>query len=113
MILLATDDNPLVAGEKPDPYRYQFLQDNGSPINLTNYQVKFNIRESWSPPGATLSAALDDAPNGWVIYTFTGAEFPTPGRYYMEFWVGNGNQRYCSEQAMAPVRCPVGFVPAI
>jgi hypothetical protein len=104
---------PYVAGEIPSPLTYQFLDSNGNPINLSSgYTARFEYRERDSAP-VLASAAVTDAVNGRVTYTFTGAEFATAGRYTAFFWVGNGTQRLASIPIYFAVRLPAGPVPAI
>lgn len=103
---------PYVVGEIPPALVYQFLDSGGAPINLTAYQVDFIVRERSGAP-ATHAGALSDAANGKVSYTWTGAEWPTPGRYLAEFFVGNGTNRYASLLITFTVRASVGAVPSI
>lgn len=103
---------PYVMGEKPAPLTYQFLDSDGAPINLTGYTAKFSYQEHDGT--ATVSnATVSDGPNGKAQYTWTGAEFPTAGRYRAEFWVGNGTNRFASVDIVFDVALPVGAVPSI
>lgn len=100
---------PFVVGEIPDPLEYQFLDGNGAPMPLAGYSAKFSTRlvEGSVPIVNNAAATISDAPNGKVTYAWTGAEFPYPGKYYAEFWIGNGTQRYASVRIKFTVRSTV------
>lgn len=103
---------PYVAGEKPPPLTYTFLDSTGTAINLTGYAAKVNIREKYGT--ATQYNATVSAPtSGTVTYAWTGTEFPTAGQYLAEVWCGNGVQRYDSLLLKFDVRAAVGPVPSI
>jgi hypothetical protein len=104
----------MVVGEKPAPLVYQFLDDNGAPINIAGYTAKVNITERNQGPSIVGAAATvaNDA-SGQVTYTFGGSEFPTAGHYRIEFWVGNGTQRFCSVIITVDVRWSLAAVPSI
>jgi baseplate upper protein BppU len=105
---------PFVVGEKPAPILYSFQDSNGLAINLTGYTAKFEVREQDAPFTSDRNAAVVSPPtNGVVQYTWVGDEFPTPGHYLAEFWVGNGGQRWASILIEFDVRGPVGDVPGI
>jgi hypothetical protein len=104
---------PFKVGEKPSPMIYSFQDSAGVAINLTAYTVKFNIRERESAVTAVFTATLLNGPLGQVQYSWTGAEFPTPGHWLAEFWVGNGTQRWASLTIKFDVAAPVGPVPPI
>jgi hypothetical protein len=103
---------PYVVGERQPPLVYQFLDSSGVPIDLSAYSVEFIVRER-SGSAATYSGSLFNATNGQVQYAWTGSEWPTPGRYVAEFFVGNGTNRYASLLITFTVRASVGPVPAI
>lgn len=109
----STAIGPFVCGEKPAPLQYQFLDAAGAAIPLTGYAVRFIIRERDSGATSTVNGTLSDGPNGIAQYAFTGTEFPTPGKYQMEFVVGNTVQRFNSVIITAAVRAPLGPEPAI
>jgi hypothetical protein len=103
---------PYKTGEKPLPLTYTFQDNGGVAINLTGFTAKVNVREKYGAAtqyNATVSTPL----SGIVTYAWTGAEFPTPGQYQAEFWVGNGVARYDSILLKFDVRAAVGPVPAI
>lgn len=110
-----TPSNPFVVGEIPDPVEYQFQQANGTPLPVGGFQARFTVRERWSTTPAEYAAQVTDGPAGKVTYTWTGSEFPTPGRYLAELWVGNtpGGSRFASVLLSFTARAPVGAVPAI
>jgi hypothetical protein len=105
---------PYVVGEKPAPLVYQFLDSAGAPINLTGYATpEFHFQRTDSSTTVTGAAVVTDAANGKVSHVWLGTEFTTPGRWWCEFWVGNGTQRYASKRMEARVRAAVGTAPAI
>jgi hypothetical protein len=105
---------PYVSGEIPPPLVYTFLDSTGAPINLSvGYTAQFSYREQESSSSTLTGATVTNAVAGQVTYVWTGAEFPTAGHYLMEFWTGNGTNRFASILLEADVRMPVGAVPAI
>lgn len=106
-------NEPFTVGEKPDPLEYQFLDANGSAMPITGYTAKFSTREAFAlaPLINIATAAITDAANGKVTYTWTGAEFVAAGHFRAELWVGNGTQRYASVIIEYDVRSPIGSVP--
>lgn len=107
-----TITEPYVIGEKPSPLVYQFLDANGTVINITGWTAKFSYQER-DGAAATANATISDGPNGKAMYIFTGAEFTTAGHYRAEMWVGNGTNRYASVDIVFDVAVPVGTVPNI
>lgn len=89
---------PYVVGEIPPPLEYTFLDFNGVVINLTGYTVRFQRAEILGAftNAVTVNANLTDPVNGRVTYTWTAADFSSPGRYGGMFFVGNGTNRYAS-----------------
>jgi len=112
---ITTADNPFVVGEKQPPFEYQFKDYAGAPINLLNYAARASFRERWAAVATVdgRAAAVTDSANGKVTYTWQGDEYPTPGQWLGELWVGNGTQRYCSLLFTFLVRAPVASVPSI
>lgn len=106
---------PFVVGEKPDPIEYQFLDVDGAAMDLTAYLATFTVRERCAdqPSVDNVPADVTTATEGRVTYSWTGTEFPTPGHYTAEIWVGNNAQRYASVLIEFDVRAPVYAVPAI
>lgn len=106
---------PFVVGEKPAALEYQFLDGAGQPINLGAYTARFSCVERRT--GAVTvdagPATVSDAATGKVTRTWTGAEFPTPGRYEAELWVGNTTQRFASVLITFTVRAAVASVPNV
>lgn len=103
---------PYVLGEIPPPLTYQFLDSSGAAIDLTNYSGSFSWQEHDGVAG-TGAAAVSNAVNGEVTYTWTGAEFATAGRYTAFMWAGNLTNRFASLPLAFTVQLPVGPVPAI
>jgi hypothetical protein len=103
---------PYVVGEKPPPLQYTFLDSTSSPIDLSGYTAKFDIREKDGAP-STYNATVLNPSGGVVQYTWTGVEFPTSGSYLSELWVGNGVVRYASILIKFDVRTAVGPVPSV
>lgn len=89
---------PYVVGEIPPPLEYTFLDSAGVAINLTGFAVRFQraLVDGGFVDPVTMNGALTDAVNGKVTYTWTAADFPSPGRYGGMFFVGNGVNRYAS-----------------
>lgn len=104
---------PYTVGEKPVPLEYQFLSSLGAPLDLTGYTALFHYRRSDEPQAITVSAAVTDPTAGKVTHVWSGDELSTPGTWWLEFWVGNGTQRYASKRLDAAVWAPVGPVPTI
>lgn len=103
---------PYVAGEKPPPLEYSFKDAAGAAINLTGYDVRFHVQRTDAV--ATMhNGTLVSGPNGTVSYTWTGTEFPTAGKYWAEFWVGNDVNLFASLRLEFTVRAAVGTAPAI
>lgn len=103
---------PYVTGEKPPPLNYTFLDSTNAPINLTGYTAKVNVRERYGA-ATQYNATVSTPASGVVTYAWTGSEFPTPGSYQAEIWVGNGVTRYDSILLKFDVRAAVGPVPSI
>ena len=105
----------LKVGEIPNPLVYQFLDGAGAPLSIVGYTAKVNIaEEAGGLSVSNATAVVTDGPNGKVTYTFTGNEFPTPGHWQIEIWVGNaGTRRYASVLILVDVRGAIGPVPAI
>lgn len=103
---------PYVVGEKPPPLVYSFKDASGVAINLTGYSVRFQVQRT-DATAAVFNGTLSDGPAGTVSYTWTGTEFTTAGKYWAEFWAGNGVNRYASLRLEFTVRAAVGTAPAI
>jgi hypothetical protein len=110
-----TPADPFVVGEKPVPWEHQFKDAAGGPLVFPGgAQAKLVLRERWSTVPVEKNATVSDPPNGKVSYNWDGTEFPTPGTYFGELWVGNGGSlKYASTLVRATVRQPVGAVPNI
>jgi len=106
-------NGPYVVGEKPAPLVYQFLNAAGVVLDLSaSYTARFHWRERYGAV-TTANATITDAINGKVTYTWVGTEFPTPGQYVGEFWVGNGSNRFASQLLEWDTRASVGVAPTI
>jgi len=112
-ISITQPGNPFVIGEIEPPLEYTFLDQAGVPINLLNYAAKVTIKEEYGAPLGPLNASVTNSAGGVVTYVWTGTEYPTPGHYLAEIWVGNGANRYCSVMLSFDVRAPLGAIPAI
>ena len=105
---------PFKVGEIPLPFTYQFQDSNGAALNITGYTAKFNCREHDATTGVFGAAAsVSDPVNGIVQYLWVGNEFPTPGHYLAEVWVGNLTERFASVNILFDAALAVGPVPAI
>jgi len=104
---------PYVTGEKPAPLQYQFQDSDGVAIDLSGYTVDFNVSEQYGAPSTFTGSLVTGGTTGWVQYTWTGNEWPTSGRYFAQFWVGNGTNRFASLRMEFDVAQPVGVVPSI
>lgn len=98
---------PYVVGEVPAPLVYTFLDAAGAPINLTGYAVTFSYRRDDDAVAVTGSAAVTGAAAGEVTLTWSSTPFAGPGRYFGEFWVGNGANRFASLLVTFVVRAAV------
>lgn len=103
---------PFVAGERPLPLEYQFLDADGDPLNITGYTVKFVMRERHGL-SVTYNGSLLDAANGKVVYTWTGTEMLIAGRWEAEFTVENAGNRFVSLRLVFDVVRPVGPTAAV
>lgn len=104
---------PFVTGEKPNTLSYQFLNADGTVINLTGFSARYVYREK---RGTSIdrAATITTPTNGTVTYAWVGDEFATPGHYVSEFWVGNaGTLKYASVLILFDVRSPVGAIPSV
>lgn len=111
---MSTTAGPYTQGEKPADLEYQFLDANGTAVDLSGYTgAKFQFQEHDSAAATVSNATITSASNGKVAYTFTGSEFATAGRYRAQFWVGNGVHRLASVDIYFSVVTSVGSVPAI
>lgn len=106
---------PFVTGEIPDPLEYQYLDANGAAMPISGYSATFTVRERFAtiPTVNTVAAVVTNALLGKVTYTWDGTEIIPQGRYYAEFWIGNGVQRYASEAIEFDVYDSIGSIPAI
>jgi hypothetical protein len=103
---------PYVIGEKPSPLEYQFLDANGTVINITGFTAKFNYQEH-DGIAVSANASIPTGIDGKARYTFTGNEFATAGHYRAAFIVGNGTNRYESVEINFDVSIGVGPMPSI
>lgn len=104
---------PYVRGEKPPPLEYSFLDSGGVAIDLTGYTALLRVQRTDAADYLELTAVVSVAASGTVRHVWTGAEFPTAGDYWLEFWVGNTTNRYASVRLKASVREPLGPPPSI
>lgn len=100
-------------GEKPAPLVYQFLDFDGVVINLTGYTAKFVWAAKIGGTPTTGNATIPVGTDGKAQYTWTGAEFLTPGGYAGQFWVGNSTNRWASVKINWTVQTATGPVPNI
>lgn len=104
---------PFVVGERPLPLQYQFLDGDGNPLDLSGYTAKWLWRELYGA-ATTRNSTIIDAADGQVQYSWLGDEFPTPGDYIGEFWVGDASSaKFASLLVRWVVRAAVGPVPSI
>lgn len=111
---MSTTLGPYTAGEVPVPVEIVFTDANGTPLDITGYTAKFVI----AAPGVaavTRDATVTDGAAGEVTYTWVAADFTlAEGVHKAAAWVGNGTQRFASEDFTFTVRPAVGdVVPAI
>lgn len=107
-----TIKEPYVMGEKPAPLVYAFLDASGNPIDVTGWAAEFHIQERFGSP-IVLTASIASGASGQVEHVWTGLEFPTPGKYTGQFWVGNGTFLYASTAIYFHVAAPVGTTPLL
>ena len=107
-----------VVGEVPPPLTYQFLDADGTIINLTGFTI---ARFHWSDyvdggvavdPVAEL-AAITNPSEGLVTYTWDGDEFATTGEHVGQFFVNDGTIQYASILITWQVCTAIGVAPAV
>jgi hypothetical protein len=106
-----------VVGEVPLPLDYQFLDADGTPIDLTGFTtVAFN----WGHlvmgqiVDATTELAIITSPTtGVATYEWDGDEFAEPGTHAGMFWVNDGTTQYGSLTILWQVCLPVGVPPTV
>lgn len=81
------------AGEIPEPWVHQFLDADGTAINITGYAVRVAYKID-NGSQVVRTGALSDAANGKASYTWVAGDFTTAGQMRGEMWVGNGSNRY-------------------
>lgn len=85
-------------GEIPAPLEYQFLADDGTPIDLSGYDAEFSLKIG-DDDAITLPASVSDADAGKVTHTWLEGELVRTGVYggiRCEFIVTNGTNTYVS-----------------
>lgn len=97
---------PFVAGEKVGELRYTFLDSAGAAIDLTGYTVKFHYQRHGGT-ATTGNGVLVTAASGIVGYTLAAADLATAGVYKSHFEVGNGTNRYYSDDIVYRVKTAV------
>ena len=101
-----------VVGEKPPPLVYTFQDSSGTAIDLTSYSAEFRIQRV---DGAAVTglAVVSNPTAGEVTHIWLGTEFPTPGKYWAEFIVGNTTNRYNSLRLEFIVRANIGTLSTL
>lgn len=103
---------PYIAGEKPEPWIHQFLDADGTAINITGYTV----RVTYKVDGGTqqvVNGTLSDAANGKAEYGWVAADIATAGEMAGELTVGNGTYRYARSFKMLITSPRGGALPSI
>ena len=101
-----TELGSYIAGEIPEPWVHQFLDNNNAPINLTGYQVRVTYKID---AGAQVvrNGTLNDGPTGKGQYVWISADLATAGFMQGEMTVGNGTNRYARSFVMR-IEAPKG-----
>lgn len=104
---------PYTQGEVADPVEVQFVDNDGNPINITGYAVRFVYRERAATAATEKTGALIDAAVGKAGYTWVAADLATAGDYEAHLWVGNGTRRYASKRIHYRIHSNLGTTPTI
>ena len=94
---------PFHAGEKPGQITYPFTDSTGAAINLTGFTVKFHYKRVGAS-AVTRNGVLVTPASGLVGYTPVAADLETDGIYKAHFEVGNGTNRYLSDDIVYRVK---------
>jgi hypothetical protein len=111
---MTTTIGPYCTGEKPLPLVVTFTDATDTAINLTGYTAAAYLK----PPTGTIvtdTATVTGAAAGQVTYTWgeTASPFDQAGRWELEVWVGNNNdRRFASELYVMSVRAAL-TIPSI
>lgn len=93
-IVTPTTIGPFVAGEIPEPLAVTFNDSSGSGLAITGWTAKFVITAqdgTVTTRNATISGSV-------ATYVWVADDMDTAGWYLGTMWVGNGANRYASEQ---------------
>lgn len=94
---------PFTAYELPGQLTWQFLDDDGDPMDLTGFTVKYHhLRHGGST--VTRAGVLVTPASGIVGYSPVAADLNTAGVYKGQFEVGNGVNRYYSDDIVYRVK---------
>lgn len=101
------------AGEIPRPLVHQFVDYDGTPIDLTGgMDAAFNVESIPSvlgPLGG--SATIFDPTGGRVRYDWSDDDLETPADYTGQFWVRVGGHLYASDPILYTVYDGPGDAP--
>lgn len=100
---------PWTAGEIPAPLSYTFT---GIDLSSPSYAARLNLQRAGGDV-EELEAQITDGSGGTVTYTWTDADLATTGMYWVQFWVGNGTNRFASPTYHFKVEQAVGTAPDI
>jgi hypothetical protein len=90
-------------GEVPDPLLYEYLKNDGTPLDISGGTVMFFIKpclEGIAVAPGTGTSAIVVAPVGRVTYTWASTDMSTAAKYYGQFKVTKGGNIYISHKIL-------------
>ncbi len=85
------------AHEQPEPYTYTFLNRDGTPRNLSGFEVAVVFHDPTTDTDTTYTSQVSwlDATAGEALFEWPDTLLDTPGNYSLTFWARiAGEQRW-------------------